>query len=268
MKNNNQHIDFYCPLKWMCLSLLLVLSTISFSQPGVKITPADKKVDVNENFIVSVLAKSFTNIESVQFSLSWDPDVLQFDTFDIDLSEQLFLNFNNVAEGKFSMIWLPNNVTTFPDNTPFITAHFKGLLDGKSPFEFTDEPTPAFVAYLDVDGNPVDTALVVYQNGMITVGDFVSTNFTQDKRDFNLYQNYPNPFSENTSIPFDLKKSDTITLVIFDINGKKIFQYSKLYGEGTHHITIDKEVLPHPGVYLYEVQTSNELLTKQMILVK
>ena len=39
---------------------------------------------------------------------------------------------------------------------------------------------------------------------------------------FHLNQNYPNPFSESTSIPFDIPERSFVKLILYDITGREV----------------------------------------------
>jgi hypothetical protein len=81
-----------------------------------------------------------------------------------------------------------------------------------------------------------------------------------------LYQNDPNPFSENTKISFSLQESvKSAVLIIYDMNGKQIESYP-VKDRGNSSITIDKNNL-YPGMYIYTLIADGKSIdTKRMIL--
>lgn len=82
-----------------------------------------------------------------------------------------------------------------------------------------------------------------------------------------LDQNYPNPFTQSTTISFRLDKSSTVKLVIYNIKGDEI---STLINEnmeaGIHEIQFSGKQLP-AGYYLYELQAGEKVLRKKMLKV-
>ena len=83
-----------------------------------------------------------------------------------------------------------------------------------------------------------------------------------------LYQNNPNPFTENTVIGYALPLStQSATLYIYNMSGTQIDSYPiAQFGQGT--ITIDGNRLP-AGMYLYSLIADGQVVdTKQMILTK
>jgi len=246
------------------------------AQPGVLMSPNDLMVTVDEEFVIEIHTDSFINMISTSFSLNWDHTVIEFDTFQINLTpQQLFWNDLSTDEGRFSLIW--NNTFTpnpsFEDGTNILTIKFKAISNGKSCLEFSDTPTVAFsISNPDNDGE-IEQPLKIIQNGTICVGGncTCTTAITTpglEQPSLVVKQNTPNPFKEYTLIPFELTKSEYITLNILDFDGKSIFQYSNQYDEGTHSIRLEKEVFTHDGIYLYQIKTANSLITNKLILVK
>jgi hypothetical protein len=83
----------------------------------------------------------------------------------------------------------------------------------------------------------------------------------------NMEQNYPNPFSGNTSVNYDIKKPGKTCLKIFDQNGREvatIFDEYKAVGNFTANIS----GLNIPtGTYYYQLISDNFSITKKMIIV-
>lgn len=83
-----------------------------------------------------------------------------------------------------------------------------------------------------------------------------------------LYQNNPNPFTENTVIAYDLPSTtQNAALYIYDMNGSQIAQYS-ITSFGNNSLTIDGGSLG-AGMYLYSLIADGKVIdTKRMILTK
>ncbi len=87
-----------------------------------------------------------------------------------------------------------------------------------------------------------------------------------DKKANLLYQNAPNPFSQNTSIKYFIDpESQNASICIFDMQGTLIKTHLlSSYGEGSLIITGGEM---KPGMYFYTlVVNGNEIATKKMIL--
>ncbi len=84
-----------------------------------------------------------------------------------------------------------------------------------------------------------------------------------------LDQNYPNPFSTVTTIPFVLPFQDEVSLVIFDMLGREVAKVidDVSLQSGRHAYTIDASQLA-PGVYFYRLEAGEVTQTYQMIVVR
>ena len=83
-----------------------------------------------------------------------------------------------------------------------------------------------------------------------------------------LYQNTPNPFTENTVIPCSVAEGVTTAMIyIYDLSGKQVDQYP-VEGRGKTSVTISARSLD-AGMYLYSlIADGNVVDTKRMILTK
>ena len=95
--------------------------------------------------------------------------------------------------------------------------------------------------------------------------EYISNN---DVSEFKLYQNTPNPFSESTSIGFNLVKSSDITLTIMDITGKQIGVKKGYFSKGYHEIVLQSSELGQSGVLYYQLEGEDFRETRKMILIE
>ncbi len=89
----------------------------------------------------------------------------------------------------------------------------------------------------------------------------------------NLFQNYPNPFNSTTMINFELRHTNPISLVIYDIRGKKIKTLvSNIYYPGFYTVTWNGKnesgKTVKSGVYLYALTIGNEMKVRKTILIR
>lgn len=81
-----------------------------------------------------------------------------------------------------------------------------------------------------------------------------------------LYQNQPNPFRGSTIIRFLLKNEMHISLMIYDINGKKIKTLTEgLKQAGEYQFEFNAGNLP-TGVYWFGLQAGERVITRKMIV--
>ena len=84
-----------------------------------------------------------------------------------------------------------------------------------------------------------------------------------------LYQNVPNPFSEQSVIGFYLPKAEEVELEVRTIEGQLLWENKQLYPNGYNAIVLTREQIgQRAGTLLYSLKTSTDHLTKKMIVVK
>ena len=90
---------------------------------------------------------------------------------------------------------------------------------------------------------------------------------------FSLSQNFPNPFNPTTNIEFSIPEKSFVSLKIYDMNGKLVRRLSNgTKNQGRYLATWDAKnefgFKVASGVYFYKLQTSNNVVTKKMLLMK
>lgn len=83
-----------------------------------------------------------------------------------------------------------------------------------------------------------------------------------------LDQNYPNPFNPTTTIQYALPEAGNVRLDVFNVLGQRVA--TLINGEqtaGFHNLQFDGSRLSS-GVYLYRLQSGNQVITRKMLLVK
>ena len=89
--------------------------------------------------------------------------------------------------------------------------------------------------------------------------------------EYALEQNYPNPFNPETRIHYDIASGGNVSLVIYDILGRKIVKLINQYQQpGRYDILWNgNDALGNPvgsGVYLYQLKSGNFSKTKKMVI--
>jgi hypothetical protein len=94
--------------------------------------------------------------------------------------------------------------------------------------------------------------------------------------EYTLYQNYPNPFNPITTIKYDLPNASEVSLIIYDILGRKVIELVNNKQEaGRYEIQFNASNLAS-GVYIYQLRAENPstrsgqryISAKKMILLK
>ncbi|MEO8664899.1 MAG: T9SS type A sorting domain-containing protein [Ignavibacteria bacterium] len=85
---------------------------------------------------------------------------------------------------------------------------------------------------------------------------------------YNLYNNYPNPFNPSTIIKFDISKSDLVNLKIYNMLGEEVATLvDRRLDAGTYEVDFRAGSFAS-GIYFYRLQTKDFVQTKRMVLTK
>lgn len=83
---------------------------------------------------------------------------------------------------------------------------------------------------------------------------------------FELKQNIPNPYFDQTVVPIEVTKSCSMVLTVYNISGKQILEKNLLLEKGLNYVNIDRAMLGAEGIYLYKLEGNAGSQVKKMIL--
>ena len=83
---------------------------------------------------------------------------------------------------------------------------------------------------------------------------------------FVLHGNYPNPFSEQTTISYSLPATTPVHLSVYDLLGREVVVLiDAIQQGGKHQVGFEASTLPS-GMYIYRLETSTGIQTGKMML--
>jgi hypothetical protein len=85
---------------------------------------------------------------------------------------------------------------------------------------------------------------------------------------FALYQNEPNPWSDETVIGFDLPEKMDVNLTIYNGAGKILFVKKVSGNYGYNRVILTKDELHMPSIVYYRVDAGKYTATKKMIMIE
>lgn len=90
----------------------------------------------------------------------------------------------------------------------------------------------------------------------------------ESPEEITLDQNYPNPFNPTTTISFYLPEAIPVKLSVFNIVGQPVSVLTEgTLAAGDHEFEWNATGLP-TGMYIYQLEVGNKILTQKMTLVK
>jgi len=85
---------------------------------------------------------------------------------------------------------------------------------------------------------------------------------------FELYQNQPNPFREETHIGFYLPENADATLTVFDDTGRVLHTESGHYPRGLNTILLEENLLGNLSILFYKLETATHNAVRKMVRMR
>ncbi len=147
-------------------------------------------------------------------------------------------------------------------NSQFATI---GSVDGKgtttnpTDYRFTDKPGTAGKYYyrlkqIDFNGK--------YEYSKVVEVDWSPVN------EFNLAQNFPNPFNPTTTLSYGLTEKANVKLTVMNLLGEEVAVLVNKEQDGGNYSVVFNAVDLPSGIYYYRLEAGNFVQTKKMVLLK
>ncbi len=121
-----------------------------------------------------------------------------------------------------------------------------------------------FVPYVNPSANSSVANFGVDVTDVTSVSQFSA----EIPAEYNLSQNFPNPFNPVTNIQFSIPKSGVVNLTVYDAMGRKVSELvNGHHNAGEYQINFDASSLVS-GTYFYKMSAENFSTSKRMILIK
>jgi hypothetical protein len=117
--------------------------------------------------------------------------------------------------------------------------------------------------------------LTGFDPDFITKSEITSASFNKEylKPSDVLEQNFPNPFSSQTTIGFEIEEAKKVNVTIYDLAGNQVKTVINTnYPSGKYSVTwdgtSDNGRLLSNGIYFYVLKADEQLISKKMIYTK
>jgi hypothetical protein len=174
--------------------------------------------------------------------------------------------FDFVFTGNENGEDLATNVTTFSE------AMWQSYFGVASRYALSDNGTYTVPYSYEALTTPFDPTLPVQykyiQDFAFTDADFIYMGIgdKENKSITSVSQNYPNPFSQTSSIQVNLEAKTSLKLVVTNLLGQQVMQIDRGQVQaGSHEFVIDGSKLGN-GIYFYTVYAGKESVTRKMIV--
>lgn len=256
---------------WLLLATETLSAQVGFSLPFVN--NATPGTTLNIPFQVT----GFSNIASVQFVLTWDPQTLAFFSIDnfnlpgLDAAE--FNSSQALSQGILRFAWVSSNLqmgTSVPDATAIFRIRLQaiGPINSGSAVTITQSPPTSFE--VNQINNGVLQSLGMNQvqltNGFVAVGYTVGTTEISDQAEWPV-SIVPNPFSETAEIFFENEEGADIQMFITDVAGQIIVEKNIISPVSSQHgMEIASSQLREKGMYFLILRTDKRSCVRPLFL--
>jgi hypothetical protein len=222
-------------------------------------TLADQSLIAGETYQFEFEATDFDQVQGFQFTMSFNHNAIEFN--EVEAGDLI-----NISDGNFGLHKLDEGVITASWNAK---SDAQSLENGKVLFSFS------FTAMEDgrlsdlISLNSRFTKAEAYdQHGLLGLSlQFVDESGIVTSEQFELFQNQPNPFKDETVIGFYLPESGKATFKVFDISGRVIKSIEGEYSKGYNEISINRSELQSSGVLYYQLESAEHIASKKMVLL-
>jgi hypothetical protein len=223
-------------------------------------------------FTNSILMANKTKYGKILVSAHSNKDTLSFEYSNVDTNDVMWSR--TIAQIS-KLIWGSGNICQDPR---FINPEGgKFTLDQNSPCIDSGNPDPVYYDIYDPynPGYALWPAKGTYHNDMGAYGGGRQDILNEDNLipdDFNLLQNFPNPFNSSTTIEFYVHKRQLVTINIYDILGQKVKNiFNRKVDPGKYKLIWngenDRGLRVSSGIYFYFLVTNRFYKAKKMIVL-
>ena len=194
-----------------------------------------------------------------------------------------YLNYTDyatsVAVDRFGNVYVAGSISSSSTNTDYVTTKYDR--DGNQKWVITYNGTGN--SYDVANAVCVDTAGFVYVSGTSqgsgTGTDFVTIKYMQTSVDveespgsapgeFELHQNFPNPFNPVTTIGYGLPRQSFVTLTVYNTLGQQVAQQVNEQQQAGYHDVVFRGDGLASGVYFYRLDAGSFTSVKKLLLLK
>lgn len=210
----------------------------------------DQLLKQGERVTIPFMIDGLPSIEGVQFAL----DFKNLDLVEVGegLAKANNINLNLLAKGRLATSW--NRTAEIEEEQPLFILTF----------EAKQNDLLSNLLSIDEERMTAEAYTTEYEQLAVSL---TFENAAQAGM-FELFQNKPNPFSQETSIPFYLPKGENVRLQIMDMQGRVLQVVDRSYEKGFHEINIDKRSLSAVGVLYYQLTVGTNIATRKMVVIE
>ena len=205
---------------------------------------------------IDFVAESNTELLGSQFSLKFNTEDIEIVDF-VEGAWNISANNTNLQQlenGVLAISWNDSRTVSVVEGDVLFSLEVNYMNANKASFTLIEQPVIA----------------EVYEesNGQINILDLRFNDSEFSAEGFEVFQNVPNPFSDETTIGFKIGTKEEVLLQVSDYTGKVIYAESRVCDNGYHEFKIGKNILNTAGMLFYQISTKTQTITKKMVVLK
>ena len=223
-------------------------------------------VSPGDVFQMPILLDGGDNVRSYELELSYDPEVLVYQSLVWDESVSGMTILDNQEDGNI-------RVSAAGLGAIESGSVVMGYVEFELMETFEDYETTITMSRsrLNEEAVVIDGSTAIYTNALLVVDEWGHGGVPDV---YALKQNFPNPFNPVTQIRYQLPEESVVTIQIYDIMGrvvrslvsneKELTGYHQVMWDGTNNYGDGVSA----GMYLYVIQAGRFRDTRKMVLMK
>ncbi len=210
-----------------------------------------------QTIAIPFYADDINEIIGFQFTLNIDPNKAV-------IRKVVALN-DGMTSNNFGLRYLDKGILTSSWNESDQSVHLKD----KPMFEITIEAlvNTEISDLLSINDKITYSEAYNKSEELLDI-QFNERGISKIEEEVELFQNSPNPWTEETYISFRLPKEMKAKLIVYNLSGQLLLENEKTYSAGIHNFKLEKDLFNSGGIYYYELITEGSQLSKKMVLIK
>lgn len=227
------------------------------SKERLRLAIPNMTYEPNDLVQVPVTLGADVNFVGYQFTMNFDESQLEYVGVNAGSIEMTSANIGTqqVRNGMITISWNDIDVVDANQNETLFILNFKA------------KTTNVLSSSLRISSD-LTLAQAYSQNNEILDITLETSNSESVRKEFELFQNTPNPFTNVTEIGFTIPESANVTITIHNVTGKIIRTYQGEYNRGYNSILVSKDDIGVSGVVYYSLETDDFNATKRMVVIE
>ena len=216
----------------------------------------EQDLELGQEYQIDFRAKDLNQIQGYQMTLQLDRGALKVKDIVYGIAQPTHFGMRMIEEGLLATSWnkAVNGAITYEEDEVVFSLVLQATKNVRlsEVIQVSNRITVA-EAY-DMADQLLDVALD-YGSGQLKTNNF------------EVYQNVPNPFGQETTIGFYLPEESPTSIRIYDLSGRTLKLINGTFARGRNQIQLNKEDLGAAGILYYTITAGKHTATRKMIVV-